>query len=90
MNNIELIQDIEKRLQSLERSKATILSTIEDITYFIEARMYKLNKNGILDTSKDEQLKIYNEEILKNNKQLETRNYLIEFFKFKLEQLKNQ
>lgn len=87
---MELIKDIEKRLESVERSKATILSMIEDIKYFIEARIYKLNKNGVLDTSEDEQIKIYNEEILEKNKRLETRNDLIEYFKFKLEQLKNQ
>ncbi len=87
---MEFIKDIEKRLESVERSKATILSMIEDIKYFIEARIYKLNKIGVLDTSEDEQIKIYNEEILEKNKRLETRNDLIEYFKFKLEQLKNQ
>lgn len=87
---MELIKDIEKRLESVERSKATVLSMIEDIKYLIEARIYKLNKNGVLDTSEDEQIKIYNEEILEKNKRLETRNDLIEYFKFKLEQLKNQ
>ena len=86
-NNIELIQDIEKRLQSAERSKACILSMIEDVKYEIEAVIYKLNKNGVSDTSENEELKKWNDELLVKNERLESRTNLIEYYNFKLEQL---